>query len=169
MKLAVTDACIFIDLYELQLTTKFFQLDLELHTSVDVFNELFDEQKELLRAYQNTKKLHVHNLTEVDRLEMSKIAFRKGLSISDRTVLFIADSLGAMVLSSDKAVRKQAKKQSIEYHGMLWILDKLVEFQLVDKLNALSKLKQLISTNIIYQNNLDLRSELSKRMKEWTT
>lgn len=168
MKLAVTDACIFIDLYELQLTTKFFLLDLELHTSVDVFNELFDEQKELLIAYQNTNKLHVHNLNEADRIEMSKIIFLKGLSISDRTVLFIAENIGAMVISSDKAVRKQAKKQSIEYHGMLWILDKLVDNQIINKAIALSKLNLLISTNIIYQNNFDLRSELSKRMREWS-
>jgi hypothetical protein len=52
MKLAVTDACIFIDLIELQLTAHFFKLQIEIHTSLDVFNELFDNQKEILKAYQ---------------------------------------------------------------------------------------------------------------------
>lgn len=33
MKLAITDACIFIDLYDLQLTAQFFNLDIEIHTS----------------------------------------------------------------------------------------------------------------------------------------
>ena len=43
MKLAVTDACIFIDLIELDLVSAFFQLHMELHTTVDVINELYSE------------------------------------------------------------------------------------------------------------------------------
>ena len=41
MKLAITDACIFIDICDLEITQPFFALDLEIHTSVDVFNELY--------------------------------------------------------------------------------------------------------------------------------
>jgi hypothetical protein len=41
MRVAVTDACIFIDLIELEMITSFFQLDLERHTSVAVINELY--------------------------------------------------------------------------------------------------------------------------------
>ena len=41
MKIAVTDACIFIDLIELDLVQPFFQLRVELHTTIDVINELF--------------------------------------------------------------------------------------------------------------------------------
>ncbi len=48
MKLAITDACIFIDLIELRLTSEFFKLPIEIHTSLDVYNELYPEQKEIL-------------------------------------------------------------------------------------------------------------------------
>ena len=41
MRIAVTDACIFIDLIELDLILDFFRLDLELHTTVEVKNALF--------------------------------------------------------------------------------------------------------------------------------
>ena len=167
MKLAVTDACIFIDLYELQLTSKFFQLNLELHTSLDVFNELYDEQQELLRAFEISNKLVLHNITESDRVEINKIESLKGLSISDRTALYVADKIGAIVISSDKAVRKQARKQCIEYHGMLWVFDQLVDQGIIEGSQAISKLKHLILTNIIYQNNSELRTELSKRIKLW--
>ena len=51
MKLAITDACIFIDLCDLEITQPFFALDLEIHTSVDVFNELYPEQQKILNAY----------------------------------------------------------------------------------------------------------------------
>lgn len=167
MKLAVTDACIFIDLYELQLTSKFFQLELELHTSVDVFNELYEQQQELLKAYQNNGKLFLHSLEEKDREAIKKMGLSAGLSESDKTVLYVAEQLDAMVLSSDKAVRKQAKKRTIEYHGMLWIFDCLVKDGLLSKLEATQKLTKLISTNVVYQNNMDLQKELDTRIKRW--
>ena len=44
MKIAVTDACIFIDLCEVELTAPFFALHMEVHTSLDVFNEIYPEQ-----------------------------------------------------------------------------------------------------------------------------
>ena len=52
MKVAITDACIFIELHHLLLTSVFFKLDIEIHTTVDVFNELYPEQQELLKAYE---------------------------------------------------------------------------------------------------------------------
>ena len=52
MKIAVTDACFFIDLYELQLTTAFFALTLDIHTSTDVFNELVSEMKKRLEIWK---------------------------------------------------------------------------------------------------------------------
>lgn len=67
MKLAVTDACIFIDIYELELSSEFFSLKIEIHTSLDVFNELHPHQKELLKAYQGIGKFTTHILTEEDR------------------------------------------------------------------------------------------------------
>lgn len=45
MKIAVTDACIFIDLIELDLVSPFFQLPVELHSTIDVINELYSDQK----------------------------------------------------------------------------------------------------------------------------
>ena len=45
MKIAITDACIFIDLIELRLTSQFFRLQLEIHTSLDVYNELYPEHR----------------------------------------------------------------------------------------------------------------------------
>jgi len=79
MKVAVTDACIFIDLIELDIISLFFKLEIEMHTTVAVINELFQEQKQVLEAYQAVGKLQVHNLMEVDFLEMKKIPFPRGL------------------------------------------------------------------------------------------
>lgn len=55
MKIAITDACIFIDLHDLDLTTAFFSLNFEIHTSLDVFNELYLAQQQPLTEFIHQK------------------------------------------------------------------------------------------------------------------
>jgi hypothetical protein len=168
MKIAVTYACIFIDLIELQLTSQFFGLQFEIHTSLDVYNELFREQQELLKAYMSVGKLTVHNLTSDEKIQIQAENFPKSLSENDKSVIFLAEKLNALILSSDKAVRRYSKTKAIEYHGMLWIFDRLIEYELISKGNAIIKIRQLVSNNIVYQNNMELNSEIEKRVIIWT-
>lgn len=167
MKLAITDACIFIELHLLRLHAPFFKLDIEIHTSVDVFNELFPEQQELLKAYEVNQKLFIHSLTNADRHAVMSTSYPAALSENDKSVLYLALKLEAMVLSSDKAVRKQAKKQASEVHGMFWIFDRLVEQGLLSKADASMKLRQMTAGNIIYQNNQELLREMKVRLAIW--
>jgi predicted nucleic acid-binding protein len=167
MRVAITDACIFIDLHDLNLTNHLFSLELEMHTSLDVFNELYAYQQDILSAFHSVGKLTIHNISAEDRLNIQKQNYPKSLSENDKTVLFIAEKIDAMILSSDKAVRTCAKKKSIEYHGMLWIFDKMVESGLLLPSDAAIKLKMLIHTNIVYQNNTELIREMEKRLKNW--
>lgn len=160
MKVAISDACIFIDLHELGLTNLLFKLSIEVHTSLDVFNELYDSQKDVLRAYQSMGVLTVHNISGQERIEIHKLNYPKSLSNSDTTVLFLAEKYSAIVLSSDKQVRSYAKVRAIEYHGMLWIFDSLISQNLLSKQEAIQKLKQLIATNIIYQKGIPVNTSL---------
>jgi len=167
LRLAITDACIFIDLYGLEIISQFFELPIQVHTSFDVLNELFDHQKKILTPFQNAGKLIVHILSEEDRGKMYEIPFPKSLSDNDKTVIYLALQINALLLSSDKAVRRFAKQQSIEYHGMLWILDQLVENGLLKPEEAAERLRRLIKENFIYQNNQELLHEMDKRLKKW--
>ena len=167
MRIAVTDACIFIDLYELQLTAQFFNLNIEVHTSIDVINELYENQKQILNAFQSVSKLIVHIIKEKEKIEILSTSFPKSLSDSDKTVLYLASKLGAMVISSDKIIRNTAKKNSIDYHGMIWIFDQLLINKLISKTEASTKLKQLITSNLVFQNNKDLVEEMNNRLAIW--
>lgn len=167
MKLAITDACIFIDLHLLELTEQFFQLDIEVHTSLDVFNELNAEQQRLLSAYRSVGKLTIHTIEQHDRIAIHQTGYPRALSEMDCTVLYLAVRLEAKVLSSDKAVRNYAKSNCIEYHGMLWILDELISQGCIETQLAASKLRRLITSNYIYQNNATLVAEMKKRLKQW--
>lgn len=167
MKLVVTDACIFIDVIELQLTSEFFGLELEIHTTVDVINELFPQQQQLLRAYEHGGKLTIHVLTTADQEAISNENFPRALSPEDCSVIYIARKLNAVVLSSDKPVRRHAENLTIEYHGMFWIFDTLVEEKLLSGAIAISKLTKLMQSNIIYKSNLEMVHEAEKRIKSW--
>lgn len=168
LKLAVTDACIFIDLHELNLTAAFFNLNIEVHTSVDVYNELFIEQQQLLSAFISVNKLTVHNLKEEHQNEIRQKTYSASLSHTDKSVLYLSEMLEAMVISSDKALRNNAKERGIEYHGMLWIFDNLIEQNLISKFDASKNLQNLMYGNLVYQNNKQLLSEMSKRLKNWS-
>lgn len=167
MRIAVTDACIFIDVIELGLAELFFNLHIEIHTTLDVINELYPSQQHVLEQFIDAKKLSVHCLTEEEMLEMNKMVLSKSLSQVDRTVLFLAQKIDAIVISSDKLVRNSAKGKSIEYHGMLWVFDELVKYEFLSRISAAVKLKELISMNAIYQNNKTLMEEFFLRIHDW--
>lgn len=167
MKIAITDACIFIDLHELDLTSDFFSLDLEIHTSVDVYNELHNQHRQQLNQFVLISKLTIHKISEAERLSILQFAFPRSLSDTDKTVLFLAEKLGAFVLSSDKTVRNCAKSHCIKTHGMFWILDCMVENQILTKSKATTVLKSLILSNPFYQNNSEMVAEMEARLKTW--
>ncbi|GIL23947.1 MAG: hypothetical protein BroJett042_24600 [Bacteroidota bacterium] len=169
MKIVVTDACIFIDVITLNLTAKFFGLDLDIHTTAEVINELFISQQQILEGYKTSNKLTVHVLTGDEQLALMTGAYPKALTPEDRSVVFIAQKLGdATVLSSDKPLRNYAKKLSIEYHGMLWIMDQLVAQEVIAKLEAIAKLKAWVNGNLIYKNNSEIQAEVDNREKAWS-
>lgn len=168
MKIVVTDACIFIDVIELELTSKFFGLNLDIHTTRDVLNELYASQQQVLEGYTIGNKLTVHVLSGAEQQSLMNDVFPNALTAEDRSVVFIAKKLDAIVLSSDKPVRNYAKKISIEYHGMLWVFDQLVASGILSKSEACSKISILANSNIIYRNNEEMQFEVGKRIKLWS-
>lgn len=167
VKIAVTDANIFIDLYDLGLTKYFFSLDLEIHTTSAVLYELYPEQQEILQVYQSVGRLEVHNLLEQDFVEIHNEDYPRSLSEADKSVLHIANKINASVLSSDKTLRNCAKNKDIEYHGMIWIFDKFVGTSTLTPKEAKNKLKQLVAVNFLFRNNQLLVEEIDKRLKIW--
>ena len=167
MKVVVTDACIFIDLIHLDLTTRFFSLELEVHTTRDVIDELFPAQQQALAFWQSRDKLTIHILSAEEQDEISRESFPRSLSPEDCSVIFLASKLNATILSSDKPVRTQAKKLAIPYHGMLWIFDQLVEEKLLAPGTAAVKIEALLNSNIIYKSSNDMVVEVNKRIQRW--
>lgn len=165
IKIAITDANIFIDLYDLELINQFFSLDIEMHTTTTVLHELYSEQQQVLLAYKSVNKLTIHNIEEQDFIDIYKENYPKSLSETDKTVLHVANKISACVLTSDKTLRNCAKNKEIECHGMLWVFDKLTESNIMTKNDVVTKLKQLTEINFTFRNNEKLKIEIEKRLK----
>ncbi|OFY39344.1 MAG: hypothetical protein A2X18_07260 [Bacteroidetes bacterium GWF2_40_14] len=97
---------------------------------------------------------------------MSQILLRDfpaALSLTDRTVIFLSEKLDAILISSDKAVRNYAGKFAIEYHGILWILDQLIDNKIITN-DQLSEKLVILTKNKFYANNSELMTEIKKRL-----
>lgn len=168
MKIAITDTCIFIDLHELDLTPQLFQLPIQIHTSKVIVEELYPAQQALLNTYIAAATLHVHSLSVADVLAIHQLPLPAGLSFNDKSVLLLAQKTQAMVLSGDALIRRTAGRLGIEYHGMLWLFDQLVEHAVLSESEAAEKLHQLRLINSYYQSNARLHLEIEKRLKTWS-
>jgi len=149
-RIAVNDANLFIDLCEINLVERFFELPLEFHTTQPISNELEQEQLQRLVPFITQQQLSVRHLTqsEIDNLASISTQSRK-LSREDLSVYFYARELdNCMILTEDNRLRKEAQRQGFEVHGILWVFEQLVQNQILNLSGAVSKLRELMSINI---------------------
>jgi predicted nucleic acid-binding protein len=168
MKIAVTDTSVFIDLFAADLVCVFFELPYELHTTIEILNELFEEQQAILLEFIKPMKLKVYELKEEEWDAGNELNFVKGLSLPDRSALIYANSLKAIVLSGDMAIRKKAKQLGLEYHGILWVFEQLVDHKLISKETAKEKLQVLIDHNLLYKNSFQMQKVFKEMDSRWS-
>lgn len=147
MRIAITDANVFIDLFEIGWIHHLFEIKYEIVTTLEVFNELNAFQQTSLSQWQGSGLLRVIEVTLKEHNQVNLIGDTKRLSFTDRTVLFVALRDNLMVLSGDKKVRSNAEKLGLEAHGIIWFFDKVIEYQIVSKSEAALTLKKLLQIN----------------------
>lgn len=163
MAIAVNDANIFIDLFEIDLIDEFFELKLDLHTTNLVLNELDYEQQTAIKKHINKKRLKVKNLSddELEALKKTEISSGK-LSKQDVSVYAYAKELGAIILTSDRRLRAEAKNKGFEVHGILWVFEIMMQEKLIKKKKAIEKLTELMKINTWLPMD-----ECHKRIEKW--
>jgi len=147
MKIAVKDANVFIDLESMGILDLRFQLGHETITSSYVVVEL--EEGNHLNALASIRAGQVHEAeisgeeNEGDFGILWGELESSGLSITDVSVLYLAMREDAMVISGDRRLRTESGVRSVEVHGTLWILDRLVEAGLLPASVAADRLETL--------------------------
>lgn len=163
MKVAITDANIFIDLIRLGLLGCLFNVGLEIHTTREVYDQLNPAQKGVAGGFVQAGVLIVYNLSFQEWQEISQLDCPAGLEMADRTVFFYSQKIAALVLSGDKKLRTFCITQKLDVRGILWLLDKFVEQGLITKAVAIEKLTLLLSFN----DRLPV-DECQERLKLWS-
>lgn len=167
MDIAVADACIFIDLFMLELHHQFFEMPLTFHTTYDVYGELNEDQQRWLDKFHEEGKLQIHILGHESRLQITELNLPRSLSEPDRTVLHVALELNAMVLSSDKVIRNCAKRLRLDYHGILWIIEELVNREMISRDNGLNRLDTLLAINPTMPGSKEVMKKVKELRLNW--
>jgi len=84
------------------------------------------------------------------------------LSIADLSVLVLARQTGAVLLSGDGPLRTVARREGVEVHGILWVLDRLVAG------GVLSGRRAAEVIGVMRQNGSRLpEEECERRIRAW--
>lgn len=162
MRFAVTDANIFIDLIRIELIDYLFQIDCEIHSSFEVFEELNEVQQNVLQTYISAGNLTLNLLSAEDQESIDLQPFPKTLSYTDATVIFLAQKLQASILTGDGPLRKFCDAKKIDVHGILWLFDTFIRKDLIVKQIAADKLEALL----LYNDRLP-KSDCHQRLTVW--
>lgn len=149
MKLIITDVSVLFDLYQLELLPEFFALKAEISTTSFVYNEIVVANQIVeFEVYKRGQKLNVIVLTEEDQEAVSQFVTKRNLkSLPDKTMLWKSVQLKCALLTCDKKLKIEAKEHGIEVHGSIWVIEKLVEENILDSAKAISVLNVLKTLN----------------------
>jgi hypothetical protein len=147
MIIAVTDANIFIDLIKLELLGFLFDLDVEVHTTYEVYYQLNENQEKVAKNFVQSKALTLYSLTSEELGDLNNTVFPKGLEIADKTVYLYAVKTDGLVLSGDNKLRKFCEVKLQKVNGILWVFDQLHQKKLLTPNELASKLNTLIQFN----------------------
>ncbi len=149
INVAVNDVTLLMDLFELDLIEKFFELPIEFHVTQLVIQELEEYQILGLNKFIEIKRLTVKHLTltEIGSLN-DNYPNTIGLSQGDLSIYFYAKKLfNCLILTADNLLKKEVKRQGFEVYGILWVFEKLVQNKILSHEAARLKLNILMRMN----------------------
>jgi len=151
-KIVVSDTNIFIDLISVNLLDGFFSLPWEIHTTDMVMKELKDSnQKLMVDTFRQQGSLKVKGFDGNEMLELLRMRNQaqklSNASIQDCSVWKLAKDLGCPLLTGDNRLRKVVQKDDVEVHGILYVLDKMLEYKVINRETAIERLLSLFSIN----------------------
>lgn len=149
MKLIITDVSVLFDLYQLEILPEFFALKAEISTTSFVYNEIvIANQVVEFEVYKRSQKLNVIMLTDEEQDAVNQFATKRNLkSLPDKTMLWKSIQLNCSLLTCDRKLKLEAKEHGVEVHGSIWVIEKLVEENVLDKSKAIALLEQLKTIN----------------------
>lgn len=163
MRIVVNDASIIIDILKIDILPCFLKLDVEKYISSLVLDtEIEKENKiDLLDAVHNNKIKNdpcTEGLAMIGELKNKHPA----LSLPDCSCLYLAQKINAILLTGEKKMTSIARSKGIEVHGILWLLEELIENNIISYETAHERLHRLMSINFRLP-----KEECTRRLTLW--
>lgn len=163
-RVAIQDANILIDLVKTGLFDFCLALEYQFTTTDIILEELRDDQVALIQPHIHAEKFTVISISDQELVEIALMSQEDAkVSEQDWSGLYFALQKGAILVSGDGRMRKIAKEKSIEYHGIFWLMDQLVDTSVLSGAQASEFMQKLISVNKRLPSN-----ECSERIKKWS-
>lgn len=165
MKLIISDVSVLFDLFHIKVLPEFFALDVEICTTIFVYNEIVQQQQiEEFETFKRTQKLTVLDLLPEEEEQVVNFKLKRNIkSIPDRTMLWKAIQLKCPLLTCDDKLRKEAIDNGIEVHGSIWVLTELEKKKIIGKQKTIELLEQLKTVNT--RLPFDEMDKIIKRLK----
>jgi predicted nucleic acid-binding protein len=159
LKKLILDTSICIDLYNgkqlkavLQLPHKFVLPDV-------IIAELEEPAGEMLLELGFTEEGISGEETQIVYSLRNKY---KEPSLNDLVALLLAKRNVCYLITGDNALRNAAKQEGVTAHGLLWLMDSLVEFKIISKSDATDTLESIIDAGSWLP-----KKECEERFKKW--
>lgn len=165
MKILVNDTNIFIDLHSVGLLEEMCRLPYEIHTVDFVVAEIADaDQRRIFDELVARGEISVDGFTadEVIEIVEEHSSVSGNLSIPDCSVCYFARKHNVPMLTGDRRLRRYAEEQSIEVHGILFIFDELVRYDIISTSMAADRLEELFAINARLP-----KAEIRERINRW--
>jgi hypothetical protein len=139
-----------------------FRIDIEIHTTKEIVDQLNDDQLVYLTEFIDSRHLQVHNQSAAQLQEVIELAAPRALELADKSVAWLSLQLAATVLTGDGPLRKYCQTKHLEVRGIIWLFDVIVEKGLLSPQSAAEKMESLLRFN----NRLP-KDECSQRIHHW--
>ena len=155
----VIDSSVLIDLEAGGVLRALFGLPIYPMTTDFVIDELKEPDAQQLQNYGLVAcELSADRIQELVRL---RSLYRRP-SVGDLSTLVLAQSMDALLLTSERHLRSIAEREGVPVHGTLWLLDEMISHHLVSPPVAAQALQQML------QKGSRLPSEeCGRRLTRW--
>jgi rRNA-processing protein FCF1 len=161
--IVVSDTNILIDLVDIGLLEQFLLLPFGIHTTDIVIAEItIEEQKAAVLSVIEKAGIKVKTYTPDEMLKLFSFISSKrrtyDLHPADFSVWQYSSENDYTLLTGDGNLRKAASADGVEVHGTIFLIDKMVEYQILTPTLAADKLELLYSINSrLPKSEIDLR------------
>jgi predicted nucleic acid-binding protein len=155
----VVDSSTFINFHRGGLLEEFFRLPFHF-IAPDVIVEELEEPKGQMMVELGLESMGFAPEL-IFEVEKAKSKYRRP-GTNDIFALILARETNSTLLTDDGALREAAKQEKVRFHGTLWVLDELLESDIIDPLKAGEALKEILQKG----GRLPF-PECQKRLKKW--